>query len=234
MAGSLRSQKLLRVGAAAAPACCPRTQLAFPALAQLPAPLSCPQAYVNELAGCLVETNGQPPCPERIKRLVDEVCLLCTRVALCNPAGVKHFTLTKVGGGRDSGARAVHRRGCALWRRQEAARGAALGRGWDPPACSAALPPVLTLALPPWLSMQVVEDASGQHADDRVPQMVRALSISPQQRSQLSQLRRLFLQKLAKIVNDRKDINALLLVGGGGLRAVAGCSSGCWAPTRGC
>lgn len=25
-----------------------------------------------------------------------QVCLLCTRVALCNPAGVKHFTLTKV------------------------------------------------------------------------------------------------------------------------------------------
>lgn len=68
--------------------------------------------------------------------------------------------------------------------------------------------------------MQVVEDAPGQHADDRVPQMVRALSISPQQRSQLSQLRRLFLQKLAKIVNDRKDINTLLLVGGGGVRAL--------------
>lgn len=51
---------------------------------------------MNELAGCLVETNGQPPCSERIRRLVDEVCLLCTRVALVNPAGAKHFTLTKV------------------------------------------------------------------------------------------------------------------------------------------
>lgn len=51
-----------------------------------------------------------------------------------------------------------------------------------------------------------------QHADDRVPQMVRALGISPQQRTQLSQLRRLFLQKLAKIVGDRKDVNAQLLV----------------------
>ena len=28
--------------------------------------------------------------------LVDEVCLLLTRVALCNPAGMKHFTLTRV------------------------------------------------------------------------------------------------------------------------------------------
>lgn len=57
------------------------------------------KAYVNELAGCLVETSGQPASPERIRCLVDEVCLLCTRVALCNPAGVKHFTLTKVGRG---------------------------------------------------------------------------------------------------------------------------------------
>ncbi|GAB4820097.1 hypothetical protein N2152v2_007143 [Parachlorella kessleri] len=117
------------------------------------------KAYVNELAGCLVETNGQPASPERIKCLVDEVCLLVTRVALCNPAGVKHFTLTKV-----------------------------------------------------------VEDVSGgqqaqqaQHADDRVPQVVRALAISPQQRTQLGQLRRLFLQKLAKIVADRKEVNAQLM-----------------------
>lgn len=58
----------------------------------------------------------------------------------------------------------------------------------------------------------MVEDSSAQHADDRVPVMVRALSVSPQQRSQLGQLRRLFLQKLAKIVNDRKEINAQLLV----------------------
>lgn len=51
-----------------------------------------------------------------------------------------------------------------------------------------------------------------QHADDRVPQMVRALGIGAQQRTQLSQLRRLFLTKLAKIVEDRKAINAQLLV----------------------
>jgi hypothetical protein len=116
------------------------------------------QAYVNELAGCLVETSGAPAPPERIKRLVDEVCLLCTRVALCNPPGAKHFTLTRV-----------------------------------------------------------VEDApsaaqQAQHADERVPQMVRALAISPQQRGQLGQLRRLFLQKLAKIVADRKEVNAQLVV----------------------
>lgn len=30
------------------------------------------------------------------RRAAPQVCLLCTRVALCNPAGVKHFTLTKV------------------------------------------------------------------------------------------------------------------------------------------
>ena len=35
-------------------------------------------------------------CAARPRRAAPQVCLLCTRVALCNPAGVKHFTLTKV------------------------------------------------------------------------------------------------------------------------------------------
>ena len=129
------------------------------------------QAYVNELAGCLVETNGQPASPERIKCLVDEVCLLVTRVALCNPAGVKHFTLTKV---------------------VEELPGA-----------------------------QQAQQA--QHADDRVPQVVRALAILPQQRTQLGQLRRLFLQKLGKIVNDRKEVNAQLMVS---VLGAGGCNGG--------
>nr|QLC27631.1 bZIP transcription factor 5 [Chlorella sp. HS2] len=75
------------------------------------------KAYVNELAGILVESDNpgsqatqvrtcavdaarlEPPgwpLQERVRRLVDEVCLLSTRAALCNPPGSKHFALTKV------------------------------------------------------------------------------------------------------------------------------------------
>lgn len=42
--------------------------------------------------------------------LVDEVCLLCTRTALCNPPGSKHFALTKV---RGTAAAATHVLGAA-------------------------------------------------------------------------------------------------------------------------
>ena len=46
--------------------------------------LSCPAAVLLSLP------------QERVRRLVEEVCLLCTRTALCNPPGAKHFALTKV------------------------------------------------------------------------------------------------------------------------------------------
>lgn len=56
------------------------------------------KAYVNELAGILVESENPnaDATQERVRRLVEEVCLLCTRTALCNPPGAKHFALTKV------------------------------------------------------------------------------------------------------------------------------------------
>ncbi|KAL4422839.1 hypothetical protein ABPG75_009036 [Micractinium tetrahymenae] len=56
------------------------------------------KAYVNELAGILVESDNpaSQATQERVRRLVDEVCLLSTRAALCNPPGSKHFALTKV------------------------------------------------------------------------------------------------------------------------------------------
>lgn len=56
------------------------------------------KAYVNELAGILVESDNPSShtTQDRVRRLVDEVCLLVTRAALCNPPGSKHFALTKV------------------------------------------------------------------------------------------------------------------------------------------
>lgn len=56
-------------------------------------------------SGVRAHTPASPALPlwcplmapqDRVKRLVDEVCLLCTRTALCNPPGSKHFALTKV------------------------------------------------------------------------------------------------------------------------------------------
>jgi hypothetical protein len=125
------------------------------------------KAYVNELAGILVESENPNAgaTQERVRRLVEEVCLLCTRTALCNPPGAKHFALTKV------------------------------------------------------------DDVPGQPADARVPQIARALDINAQQRRQLSQLRGLFLQKLARIAAERQDINSQLagcVPGGTSNRAMAG------------
>lgn len=56
------------------------------------------KAYVNELAGTLVESSdpSSPATQARISTLVDEVCLLLTRVALCNPTGMKTFMLARV------------------------------------------------------------------------------------------------------------------------------------------
>ncbi|KAL6782689.1 hypothetical protein ACKKBG_A07735 [Auxenochlorella protothecoides x Auxenochlorella symbiontica] len=69
------------------------------------------KAYVNELAQSLVE-GGAPAA--RVGALVDDVCRLWTRVGLCNPAGVKHFSLTRVeagagGAGPDDRVAAVSR-----------------------------------------------------------------------------------------------------------------------------
>ncbi|KAK2077622.1 hypothetical protein QBZ16_004468 [Prototheca wickerhamii] len=70
------------------------------------------KTYVNELAQSLVE--GGAPGP-RVEALVDDVCRLWTRVGLCNPAGVKHFSLTRVepgagaAGGPDDRVAAVSR-----------------------------------------------------------------------------------------------------------------------------
>ncbi|EFN51260.1 expressed protein [Chlorella variabilis] len=141
------------------------------------------KAYVNELAGILVESDNpgaaptqaraEPPgClaarlaawPDRVRRLVEEVCLLSTRTAVCNPPGSKHFALTKV------------------------------------------------------------DDVSNQPADARVPQIARALDITQQQRRQLSQLRGLLLQKLARVAAERQDINHQLagaVPGGTGSRHLA-------------
>ena len=101
-----------------------------------------------------MESNDQasPATQGRVQRLVDEICLLLTRVALCNPPGIKHFTLTRV-----------------------------------------------------------EEAPAGSHpGDERVPQVARALSITGQQRRELSQLRSLFLAKLSRIVAERKDVHSLL------------------------
>ncbi|KAI3430540.1 hypothetical protein D9Q98_005133 [Chlorella vulgaris] len=56
------------------------------------------KAYVTELATLLVSSDNPAAnaTQERVRVLVDEVCLLCTRTALCNPPGSKHFALTKV------------------------------------------------------------------------------------------------------------------------------------------
>ena len=60
-----------------------------------------------------------------------------------------------------------------------------------------------------------VDESPSQPADERVPQIARALNITPQQRAQLGQLRSLFLGKLGGLGQARGELNTQLMVSGG-------------------
>lgn len=156
-------------------------------------PSLCSQAYVNELAGILVESDNPSAGATQgaVKRLVDEACLLTTRAALCNPPGAKHFALTK--------ARSARLSLCGWLVAVQTGRSSSAG----------GQPAHPVLASQP--SCQV-DDVPGQPADARVPQIARALDVSPQQRRQLGQLRGLYLQKLGRIAAERQELNSQLLV----------------------